>query len=74
MVRFYGSFRHCGSFNILLEWADQGTLEEFFKTRRPPASGDEIITFWVNFVQLIQPLGRIHELPDLADQSRTFQG
>ena len=74
MVKFYDSFGHCRSFNILLEWADQGILEGVFRTKRQPTSGDEIITFWDNFVQLIQALSRIHELPDLADQSRTFQG
>ena len=61
MIGFHGSYIHRGTYNIILEFADGGTLEDFFKERSPPKKGPDIIAFWENLFEVIKALFRLHE-------------
>lgn len=60
MIRFYGSFKQQGRFNVLLEFADVGTLEHYFKTISRPKTGEDIINFWAQMFELIGAVKCIH--------------
>ena len=46
IIGFYGNFTQGDSYNILLEYADQGTLEDYFRNTPSPSNGIDIVTFW----------------------------
>jgi len=60
MIGFYGSYIHGGSYNILLEFADKGSLEEYFQHETPPSHGEDIIKFWAHLFELTKALNAIH--------------
>ncbi|OCL10566.1 kinase-like protein [Glonium stellatum] len=62
VIQFYGSFKHRGTYNLILEYADKGTLEQYFETTERPSSGPEIRKFWESILQLAKGLSRIHEV------------
>ncbi len=60
IIKFYGSYIHGDNYNILLEFADKGSLEEYFRRESPPSRGGDIIKFWEGLFQLIKGLKAIH--------------
>lgn len=60
ILRLYGSFAYGGSLNMILEFGDKGSLENYFKTQNPPSRGPEIVKFWEGLFQLIKALTAIH--------------
>src|SRR5436305_11627172 len=60
IISFYGSYKHGDDYNILLEFADKGSLEEYFLKETPPSRGEDIIKFWDRLFQLIKALRAIH--------------
>jgi hypothetical protein len=75
IIGFRGSFTRGDTYNMLLEYADKGTLEDFFRTEDPPTDGEEIIQFWQALFQIIDALRRIHEVKsDGTGGPRVFQG
>jgi serine/threonine protein kinase len=60
VIKFYGSYIYRDSYNILLEFADKGSLEEYFRRESPPSRGEDIIKFWERLFQLIKGLKAIH--------------
>lgn len=60
IIRFHGSYIHGDSYNILLEFADKGSLDEYFQKQMPPSRGRDIIKFWDSLLQLIKALKAIH--------------
>ena len=66
-MAFYGSFKTKGTYNVLLEFADRGTLEDYFHRTRPPSSADDILMFYERFFQVNKALTRIHELKPEKD-------
>jgi hypothetical protein len=64
MARFYGSWRQGDTRNILREYVGGGTLTTFFEQTQSPATMDDILEFWRNFIQFIKPIACIHHLPD----------
>ena len=67
VVAFYGSFKTKGTYNVLLEFADRGTLEDYFHSARPPSTADDILMFYERFFQVNKALTRIHELKPEKD-------
>jgi hypothetical protein len=51
-----------GSYNILLEYADRGTLEDYLQSTDPPTTGEEIFKFWGALFNIIQALDLIHNV------------
>lgn len=60
IIRFYGSYIHGDTFNTLLEYADKGSLEDYFTREAPPSRGGDIVKFWDSMFQLIKGLKAIH--------------
>lgn len=59
---FYGSFVHDDSFTIILEHADQGTLDTFMSTAPPPTSGEDITRVWESILKLHEGLHTVHNM------------
>lgn len=62
IIKFYGSFIQGDDYNILLEFADRGSLEQYFEKESPPSRGADIIKFWEALFQLIKGLKAIHSV------------
>jgi serine/threonine protein kinase len=62
IIEFYGSYVYGDSFNILLEFADKGDLERYFREETEPKSGKDIIKFWRSIFMLTKALAGIHEV------------
>ena len=60
IVEYYGSFVQDGTYNIVLEYADQGTLEHYMRNTHEPTSIGEIMTFWKRFLAIYGGLSHIH--------------
>lgn len=60
LIGFYGTFEQHGMYNVLLEFADHGTLLDYFQTA-PPVRPEDIQTFWRNLLGLIKTLDAIHK-------------
>ncbi|KAF8861721.1 hypothetical protein BDZ45DRAFT_240628 [Acephala macrosclerotiorum] len=64
VIKFYGSFIHGNDRNVLLEYADKGSLEQFFQSETPPSHRGEIIKFWESLFSLIKGLKAIHSVQE----------
>ena len=60
IIGFYGSFVREETYNIILEYADLGTLDDFMETTQPPSSTSEKMIFWDRFFDVGHGLVRIH--------------
>lgn len=60
IIGFHGSFTRGDEHHVLLEYADKGTLEEYFKKETPPVDPEEIINFWEALFKILDALNRIH--------------
>lgn len=69
LVTFYGSFTHGSTNNILLEYAEQGSLVDYFRDQLPPSDGDEISAFWNGMMTLLLGLAEIHEVKNSEGQT-----
>ncbi|KAJ4305090.1 hypothetical protein N0V90_000620 [Kalmusia sp. IMI 367209] len=67
LITFYGSWEHGNIYNVLLEYADQGTLLDFFHTVPPPTRAEDITQFWKRLFDIVQALVSIHEIPEDTD-------
>ncbi|KAL1635093.1 hypothetical protein SLS56_001845 [Neofusicoccum ribis] len=60
LLNYYGCFEHDGSYNLLLEFADEGTLEGYFEKHEPPQTAQDIYDFWCGMLGLAEAVLRIH--------------
>ena len=75
IIGYHGCFIHNGTYNVILEFADRGTLEEYFAREAPPTSGEDIIAFWRGIFGIIGALLSIHGIPSTNhDGPQIFQG
>lgn len=66
IVEYYGSFVREGTYNIILEYADRGTLDDYMKNTPEPKNNKDITTFWRKFLPVIRGLVQIHGTPKQA--------
>ena len=64
VVRFYGSYTQAETFNIFLEYADNGSLETFLLHNGPPTETEHIRDFWMNLLELLKALMYLHNHSD----------
>jgi serine/threonine protein kinase len=70
IIKCFGSFRQRGTFNLILEFANGGSLLDLFQNSSPPIRVDELLRFWASMFELSKGLRFIHELsPTLPDGS-----
>ncbi|KAK4213566.1 kinase-like domain-containing protein [Rhypophila decipiens] len=62
MVRYYGSFIQGDTYNILLEYADGGTLSDFLKETAPPVRQEDIASCWESIFGLVSALEKVHNI------------
>jgi len=76
IIHFYGSFIQNGTYNAILEFADQGTLEKYFKAVLPPTSRRDIEHFWASLCSILKALIHIHdvECQNTLSGPQIFQG
>jgi serine/threonine protein kinase len=75
IIGFHGSFTRGDSCHVLLEYADKGTLEDYFEKETPPVDPEEIINFWEALFKILDALSRIHQInPDRAGGPHIFHG
>jgi serine/threonine protein kinase len=60
-VEFYASFEHRGSFNLVLEYAEGGTLEDALNHWQAPSCGSDIIHLWNSVFEVVHGLFWIHD-------------
>ena len=69
LIGFYGGFEYRNTFNLILEWAERGTLEDFFHHDDIPSTGSEILALWTSVLETVKGLGVIHEQQVSQEQS-----
>lgn len=74
IVGFYGSFSQAESYNIILEYADGGTLERYFRETRKPQSPAETLKVWEALFGLLEGLHTIHGLQPTNPEYAIFPG
>ena len=75
IIGYHGCFIHNGTYNVILEFADRGTLEQYFVKTHPPTSGEDIIAFWQGILGIVGALTNIHGIPySNHDGPQIFQG
>ncbi len=60
IIGFYGGFVRQETYNIILEYADLGNLDDYMKQIPPPSTPQEKMTFWENFLAVMSGLVKIH--------------
>lgn len=71
IIRFYGSYIQSNTFHVILEYADEGSLEDYFKKVPAPTSGPDINSFWIRLFDTIGALQTVHES---ISPSESYQG
>ena len=77
IIELYASFkcRQLGSYNILMEYADGGNLEDFFKNTPRPSNSEEVALFWRSLLKIFHGVDRIHLVMRLdGGHQETFSG
>lgn len=59
--------------NILLEYVEGGTLTSFFELDHPTSEND-MVEFWTNFVEILEPLHRLHSHHDQEQRHEIGSG
>jgi serine/threonine protein kinase len=62
IIGFYGSYAHGQTFNVILEYANEGTLEDYFANVPPPSTSRDIYTFWKGILPVLRGLEQLHDL------------
>ncbi|CAG8952521.1 hypothetical protein HYFRA_00009625 [Hymenoscyphus fraxineus] len=71
LISFFGSYIHSGTYNIILEFADQGSLEQYFQTIDPPSKIEDISKLWASLFGIIKGIDSIHNV-ELAKPNAGF--
>lgn len=60
ITRFYGTYAYQDEYNLILEYADLGTLDDFMQAVDPPQRATDILLIWSRLFELAQALQRVH--------------
>lgn len=60
LIGFHGNYIQSETCNLLLEFADQGSLEAYFENNNPPFEEKDIIAFWAGLFGVYKALCAIH--------------
>lgn len=72
-LTYYGSFLKQGRGFVLLEYADQGSLQDFFKRNNLPYDRQELCELWKSLFTLFSGLAMIHNLNDHVNRGAIVQ-
>jgi serine/threonine protein kinase len=62
IIGYYGGYIHGEGYHILLEYADKGTLKDYFDIVPPPDNGQDILKFWECMFELAIALRDTHKV------------
>lgn len=62
IVTYLGSFEQNRKFTVILEYAEGGSLLDFFKKNQIPMDKDELVQFWTHILDLLVGLNCIHAI------------
>ena len=75
IIAYYGGFIHGNSYNIILEYADQGTLETFMRKTKSPASAEHSLLLWDRLFDITHGIMTIHgEIGNESSASQILSG
>ncbi|KAL9611816.1 MAG: hypothetical protein Q9167_003584 [Letrouitia subvulpina] len=60
IIAFYGGFERENMYNIILEYADGGSLDEFMERTPAPPDSNQLLVFWDQFFNILYGLAIIH--------------
>lgn len=60
IIEYYGIFVRGGTYNLILQFADQGTLEDYIANHPEPQSISDITTFSGRLLDVMRGPGQIH--------------
>ena len=66
IIAYYGSFVDENTYNIILEYADRGNLEQFMEAMPPPSTAENMIELWDRLCKISHGLAVLHGTPDTA--------
>lgn len=72
-LEYYGSFKQKDKGFIILEFADEGSLLEFFKRNEMPRTREELLGFFENLSRLLSGLRLLHA-QDFGKTNRQLRG
>lgn len=61
IIACYGGFVHGNSYNLILEYADGGTLESFMRKTKPPSTIEDVLLFWDRLSEITHGIMCIHQ-------------
>lgn len=61
VIKFYMSYEQGNTYNVILEYADEGTLEDYWRNTTPPSTGIDIYHFFEGMFDLAQAVRGIHD-------------
>jgi len=62
MIGYHGSYVPSGVYNIILEYADGGDLEQMFQKLPQLVNGYDVLEFWNGLLDVISALVAVHDL------------
>ncbi|KAL8718573.1 MAG: hypothetical protein Q9225_004303 [Loekoesia sp. 1 TL-2023] len=75
IIAFYGWFTQGNSHNLILEYADQGTLESFMKRTVAPSHVEDVLLFWERLTSVMHGIQSIHgKIGNLRSASQILNG
>ncbi|KAF2139612.1 uncharacterized protein K452DRAFT_320254 [Aplosporella prunicola CBS 121167] len=76
LIKFYGSFIYNDTYNLILENANGGSLEDYFQKVTPPSTEEDILAFWKRLLGPVTALLEVHNggSGDDAAKAPVFQG
>ncbi|KAK4894202.1 hypothetical protein LTR27_007570 [Elasticomyces elasticus] len=60
LLLYHGAYVYEHAYHVILEYADVGTLEDYFQKMTPPTDGADILAFWQATFGLAEALDRVH--------------
>ncbi|KAL8934995.1 MAG: hypothetical protein Q9211_004940 [Gyalolechia sp. 1 TL-2023] len=75
IIAFYGWFTQGSSYNLILEYADEGTLENFLKRTPPPNQVEDVLRFWDRLTFVLHGIQSIHgKIGNFRSASQILKG
>ncbi len=68
-----GSFEYKGTFSIILDYADLGNLDDYFRYSAPTGA-EHIFNVWKSFLHLIHAICEIHNIKPPEDNENDVVG
>ena len=77
IIQFFCGFKYKDTFNLVLEYADQGNLADYFHANEPPRGAEDIWDFWEKLLEITAAVTTIHQqrMPgNSRDQDKIING